>query len=121
MEITPSTIYWVMQANDIKACFGILTGLLFGVGVGCGIYAACEESKKALKNCILCWTAAFLSSSVALLIPGTRTLCAMYCIPKLINSELAVQLQGDAKELYTLGVERLKKELKGETDGTKKP
>lgn len=121
MEITPSTIYWIMQANDIKALFGVLTGLLVGAGVGCVIYAISEESERALKNFILFLTAAFLSASAALFVPSTRTLCAMYCIPKLINSELAVQLQGDAKELYTLGVDRLKKELKGETDGTKKP
>ena len=132
MNITSWDVYWITRLDAIKDCtLGIIIVLsvilifLFFALVGEGITKDTPEEGYAhfrlAKYCALSLFVPVFLAIVYPFIPTTKEACMMYAVPKLANSECVKTLQGDAKELYTLGIERLKAELavKGGKDGTK--
>ena len=120
MEITPSTVYCIMQLDRLCGTAALLA-LLSGLGFICSIFmvisAVDDEVLDKDKGVLICSGSLLvflLFFAAAVFIPDTRTAIYMYCIPKALNGKITEQLQGDAKELYILGVYRLKQELEGE-------
>jgi len=52
----------------------------------------------------------------ATLMPSTKTLCAMFVVPAIVNSQA---VQKDFPELYALAVEKLKSQLTPELEKSK--
>ena len=120
MEITSSTIYWIMQLDSLCVATTLLA-LISGVGFIASIFVVTslvdDERLDKGKGVLICSGSLLvflLFFATATFMPDTRTAISMYCIPKALNGKITEQLQDDAKELYKLGVERLKIELKGE-------
>ena len=95
MELTPSTIYWIMQADSIKDG---LIGLSLAVGIIGGfvtIFCFCEEDKK--------WpgvvTLAVLGTVAlgAVFMPNTNTIVAMYGVPASIQAAKGLELDKTAE------------------------
>ena len=120
MEITASTIYWIMQLDHIHGAL-VAVLLVCGLGsipvIGFSFSLVYEKHMKpfvAYMNTILIVSVFIIAGCFKIFLPSTKTAIAMYTIPKLLNSQAMYTLEGDAKELYKLGVERLKSELKEE-------
>lgn len=122
--ITPMQIYWVMQLDSIRDGL-LLQCILLAVVSFVAITAACinilDETVDASKrqkiwltiNAIF-WTGLFSLSCVArTFIPSTKTACAMFAIPMVVNNET---IQADSAEVYRLGMERLKEVLETEKE-----
>lgn len=113
-NITPSDIYWVMQADSIR---GVLEGaiffyvfiLIFAVS-SLGVFWAELEEKRMLRRLIAATAfalAALFASSVGIaLMPDTQSLAAIKLFPAIADSdEIAVE----APELHRLAVDALKR------------
>lgn len=124
--MSPFEVYCIMQAdvlgNGIAAVavvLGLVVGILSLVGTinyCCGV---ADKDDEALQLCAtlfrwvrrlaLPFVVAFIA---AILFPSTKTLCAMYAVPVIVNNET---LHADLGEVYSLGMERLKDVLTPET------
>ena len=111
MELTPSLIYWLSRLEDLQVMCTII-GIFTMIGAAVlGIFAvasgaAGEDAKdvhKATRSAFrrtlpvgvaLCLLSCFL--------PDTRTVAAMYVLPKIANSE---SLDEVASSMKTLAVE----------------
>ncbi len=113
MEISPTIIYFIMQADTV-CCF------LQTLSVGGFIFLAITKiffhfeaqhddfagrHMRWRKWCIAFMTTGFLAA----LIPNTSTLSAMYILPALSKSQA---IQKDFPELYDAMVKKLKEQLK---------
>ena len=123
MEISPWTVYWVLQLDTITIALRISIGAVGIAGVFIfSMFLAFFDSysedfvRQVRKLFKIYLVVLFAVLSAVLLIPDTKTALAMYTVPKLAKSGAVEQLKGDAKELYILGVERLKEELKGRAE-----
>ena len=120
MEITSSTVYWVFQLDYIHEALIVilLACVLGGAPAIVRLWVATKDEyikpPTALLSTILIVGIFLVAGGFKVFLPLTRTAIAMYTIPKLLNSQAMYTLEGDAKELYKLGVERLKSELKEE-------
>lgn len=130
MNITSWDIYWITRLDNIRALL-ILLSVLFAMAAVCSFVGSCEWDRCGEVRVAKIWrvmAGSFLFIVVPVLlcaiafIPTTKEACMMFVVPKLTNSEYVKALQGDAKELYTLGIERLKEELsiKNVKNGDKK-
>lgn len=121
MEISSWTVYWILQLDTITVAFRLVIGAVGVAGVfifsmfliSFGNYS--EDFVRPVRKLFKIYVVVlFVVLSAVLFIPDTKTALAIYTVPKLAKSGAVEQLKGDAKELYTLGVKRLKQELKGE-------
>lgn len=132
MTITSWDIYWITRLDAIKdTMIGIIIILclllafliiaLFGEAFTQDTADESQFCFRSVKYCALSFLVPVFLIVVYPFVPTTKEACMMYAVPKLADSECVKALQGDAKELYTLGIERLKAELavKGEKNGTK--
>ena len=102
MEITPTLIYFVMQASNIAGMFGLLSGLsavivivsLFNIDFSWSEKEKAFHKKWMYGGCIS--FVVFLLVAVA--IPSTRTVVAMYGIPAAITVAKDVKLDATAKK-----------------------
>jgi len=119
MNITPNDVYWVLQLDQIhEAIVGVILFMILAfIGLFVCIMSAISDEvvSRFVGSTVLFihFLVVLLLFGVMVFLPTTRTALAMYVVPKIADSEVVEKLQGDAKELYTLGVERLKVELKG--------
>ena len=133
MNITSWNIYWITRLDSIKdtmigiiIVLGILLFFLIIALVGEAFTQNTADEAQSYfrlaKYCALSFLVPVFLIVVYPFIPTTKEACMMYAVPKLTNSECIKALQGDAKELYTLGIERLKEELsiKNTKKGNKK-
>lgn len=125
MELSPWLIYFIFQADNFVSLFGvcaIVTGVV--ALIGSVIYIGADEDeigKRAKRFAIIAWTLLLLFSIGIAVTPSTKTLAAMYVIPKLVNSDFCKQLSGDAQKLYKLGVMALDAQVRkaSERDDTR--
>ena len=119
MTISPSTIYWIMQADQILNFFSgiLLTCIITVVAmiVLAPFVVMIQEFfdypiKKFLKI-IAC--VASVSGLATAFIPSTKTLATMVVIPAIANSDV---LQKDMPELYNLAKEKLKESITTKTN-----
>ncbi len=105
MGITPFEIYLVMQLDSLCVLFLTLCMITGGVSAGSFIDLlinfATEERrtflKKALKVSTLLW-AVFLLLSV--FTPSSKTVAAMYVVPKIVNNENVQKLPDEMLQLF---------------------
>lgn len=117
--MTAWDVYWVMQADSVRWSFAAIAVLLGIVTLSTAFCAADEdepEDVRASSNRIS-WMALFGLFVVAvcgMMYPTTKTMAAMYVLPKLANNE---QLQQDAGDVYELAIQAIKEQLqtKGES------
>jgi uncharacterized membrane protein len=102
MEITPTLIYFVMQASNIAGMFGLLSGVgavivvvsLFNID-----FASHKEEVAFHKRWLYGGIVSFVFFLlVAVAIPSTKTIVAMYGIPAAITVAKDVKLDATAKK-----------------------
>lgn len=123
------TLYWIMQLDGIKEWMGIWVGLgIIGSLSTCviSLYFFCEEraelstpsnNENTLKKVkpwrTACITIFALASLAYTLTPSTKTMAAVVVVPKIIKDGDIEAVAQDAKDLYKVGIKRLK-EILGE-------
>ena len=124
MNITPSEVYWVMQMdsiltplyiiNVVAIAFGIVSAVIY-------IFLLSDDEAEAVlrrgvRRVVLCSLVVFFFTlPPCMFLPDTKTLAAVKLIPAITNGEAMQRLSEDGKEIYHLGIEKIKQELKGET------
>lgn len=127
--ITSTELYWVLKLDSIRSCldcFLICAILSFIVAVvGAGVLTAAslgieEDDDKQLSGgaklarkvaMLLLLTVLFLSV-VRALIPSTKEYAIIKGVPLLLNSVKTNELTKEASELYNLGINAAKYQLK---------
>lgn len=120
--MSPWVIYWVMQADEIRLCVELITAIcaiVLVVGaVSCVVCSAAPSSESERK--IASWlrrrgfypaVGFFVAILGVAFIPTTKSLCAILTIQVIANNET---IQRDSREVYELGLERLKDSLREE-------
>lgn len=114
MTLSPIQIYWIMQADTIITCLIALMAFIIICLITniVSIFTALENSKKvsnSLKYTLFFTITMFILDMIGLTFyPSTKTQATMYVVPAIVNNE---KIQGDASEIYNLGIERLKEVL----------
>ena len=107
MNLSPWTIYWIMQCDSIKAALCAMM-VVYAAASFCTMWltlaASMEEKLRADCSTFSKWAKKSISVFVALLIinsvfPSTKTMAAAYIIPKIANNEA---IGAEAKEIYEL-------------------
>ena len=116
MILTTNIIYWVLQMDTIIRGLLVASVVLIigGAGATAAITTYLQEEKKTSKGL---WFSILPLSGVifALLtafIPSTKTLCAMYAIPK-ITQQISIDntlktVSKDVQEIYKIGIDTIK-------------
>lgn len=110
MNITPLTVYLVMQMDTLISGIAVL---LCVISIGAFAFGACilsqDFSKKTniIAKRYLKWASPLIVvlGIILIVIPSGKTIAAMYVLPKIANNEV---IQGEAKEFYELAKEGLK-------------
>lgn len=129
--ITENTLYWITRLDYISnfligAALFMIIPMVFCIGSYCEAaenrrFAADRKEAHRLKGIMRKSIIGLITSSCIALIlwiacvftPSTKELCMIKVIPMLVNSEAIEQLNKDGKEIYELGVKRIKEELIG--------
>lgn len=133
MELSPWLVYLVMQLDKIES---VLVGIAVISCAICGgswlIMLMCMHSvaqcpngndgdKKMIepfRRVVKALTPCSLFAVIAcMLLPSTKTIAAMYVIPKIANSDALEQVMEDSGDLYKLGVDALKEKLTNKKEG----
>ncbi len=117
-------VYLIMQADSVRLLLGISVGVLSIAAIALSVVAGVttlnpadkreERAAPELRRFAIRYAMLPLSVSVvaSCVMPSTKTLCAIYVVPAIVNNE---ELRTDGGEIYELAVERLKDAL-GEKD-----
>jgi len=111
--ITPFNIYLIMQADKISSALFTIAGVaIFAVilafichNINEDCYGNKDKKNPITKSIITGIIATFL---IATAIPNTKTLCAMYALPAIVNSKA---VQTDFPELYDIALQATKAKL----------
>lgn len=105
MELTPAIIYWVLQVDCIKAAM-----IIFGfITVSVSIVALTEVCKvRGYIIFSIIGVISFLILISGIFCPSSKTICAMYIIPKIGNKEAINRISQNTSGIYKLGIEALK-------------
>ena len=124
--ITPSVVYWVATVDRIAGFCAITAGLSlvsllllwFAHFQGLcenvdGARSACRELRRVVRIALLvCVT----TTVVAIFLPSSKTLAAMYVIPAIANNE---KIRDVGNQLYDLAVEWMNELRPGKKGGGK--
>lgn len=132
--ITQSELYWITRLDYIGSFFmGLAVFMVIPITFCIANYfIALEERRyvynqkeikrlnstiqKSIIGLIISLFLALIWWIACVLTPSTKDMCMIKVIPMLANSEMVQQLSQDGKEIYTLGINRIKKELTGENE-----
>lgn len=109
MEISPLLIYFVFQADNIVNLFIVLTLLSSACALVTGVVFGLSDTdddvhdRTKIMACVSLPVALLFGAGVAFM-PNSKTVAALYVIPKLVKSDVTKQLTGDAQRLYKLGI-----------------
>lgn len=109
--ITPSTIYWIGQCDQIRdilgpaAAIGLIPAIILTVIAVCTTFDS--SVPRTMRNLLSAFAsflwAVVLGAVVGLLfVPTTKTVAAMYVVPAIVNNE---KLNDAGDRLYMLAVE----------------
>lgn len=121
MNITPSEVYWVMQMDSILTPLYIINIVVIAFCVVSAViyfFLLSDDEAEAIRarRVALCsLVVIFFTLPLCMFLPDTKTLAAVKLIPAITNGEAMQRLSEDGKEIYHLGIEKIKQELKGET------
>lgn len=120
--ITPFEVYLVMQLDTISnvSLFALcILGLTFAIlsGTAGMMYAdGDKEDSAALKRVLRkIFPYLLVSLMVSTFLPSTKTAAAMIVLPALTSDEVVKPLGNEARELYDLAKQALKKAVDGST------
>jgi len=113
MNISPWTIYLIGQADNLQQLFVAITVvgcvICFIMGLVCVVTDGEVNPFMGSRPLLFFAVAlAIIGLTLATLTPSSKTLAAMYIIPKIANNE---QLQKDGGDIYKLAVEFAKDKL----------
>lgn len=132
--ITESTLYWITRLDYISNfLLGLALAMLIPIIFCIATYFIILEERRyehdlkeidrcngtMQKSIIGLITSIFIALILwiaCVLTPTTKEMCMIKVIPMLTNSEMVQQLSKDGKEIYELGVKRVKEELIGVKD-----
>lgn len=123
--ITESSIYWILKLSDIRIMLFVFVGFIgafaVGSGVGWGVNADLyEETADACKKAFFRSVAlVFLLAIPATLLPTTKQMAMIKVIPAIANSEIVGEMSADAKELYRMGINAIKEQLRDKQEQSK--
>lgn len=109
--ITPSTIYWIGQCDQIRCILGpaAVIGLISAIILTIAAVASTFDSSvpRTMRNLLsvfasLLWAVVLVAVVGLLFIPTTKTVAAMYVVPAIVNNE---KLNDAGDRFYTLAVE----------------
>ena len=117
--ITPFNIYLIFQADSIKDFLTIVTSIcIFVLFAVCFIFNVVRNATKNDIEKVQISLPPGLSKTfvifliclnfLAYAIPNTKTLCAMYALPAIVNSKV---VQNDFPELYDIALQATKGKL----------
>lgn len=126
MELSPWTVYWIMQLDSIVVTLIGLSILGVGVGiVGWLIYSVAWAEQferkgpyKPPRFLVLFASLGLILATVTAFIPSTKSMATIIVLPAIVNNE---HVQFEAGEIYALAKDALR-ELAGEkgpSDGSK--
>lgn len=105
MELTPMTIYWIMQADSIRdAATGAFTlcAIVAGISAVVSFAATAEGAERlGLKACFFglkVGAAAALGFAAMCFVPTTKTLVTMYGVPAAIEAAKGAELDEAARK-----------------------
>lgn len=116
--ITESTIYWILKLDELRGVcvvVCIITGLA-GVGsfLGWVIHTAEKDFENANWFRSIFFKMSFLFGFcviIGTLIPSTKQMAMIKVIPMIANSEIVGEMSTDAKEIYKMGIDAIKKQI----------
>jgi hypothetical protein len=116
--ITPFQVYIVMQLDSILAV-SILISVLTSIACAIlGFVYLAEGGSRVLRFLKGIGALLILSLAMCAFLPGSKTVAAMYILPKLATTENVAEMSTEAKELYKLAKACLKN-LADEPEETK--
>ena len=117
--ISPFEVYLVMQLDSLKGMFSVLTGVcvVFGVILAATLPIWADEHLPLFKGAPeagMKWfkrvvAAGLLFLFVGTALPSTKTAAAMIVLPALTSEEVVKPLGDEARELYQLAKDALRK------------
>lgn len=124
--ITPSTIYWIGQCDQMRCVLEptAALGLVFAIALTIvAVGATFDSGTPRIVGKLLSvlasffWAVMFVAVIGLLFIPTTKTVAAMYVVPAIVNNE---KMNDAGDRLYALAIEwmeelRPAKNKKGET------
>lgn len=120
MEITPSEIYWILKLDDFHALFwaGIIVPGIVLVAAAFFAPLAFDLDTKEMGRFLRslawrCGVIAGIAGLAAAFTPTTKQMAMIKVVPAIVNSDIAKEVSGDAKEIYKLGIEAIKSNLQG--------
>lgn len=116
--ITESTIYWILKLDELRGvCVAvcILTGLaVVGSFLGWVIHNAERDFENANWFRSIFFKMSFLFGFCVIagtLIPSTKQMAMIKVVPMIANSEIVGEMSTDAKEIYKMGIDAIKKQI----------
>lgn len=133
MDLSPMTIYWVMMIDSIKVgverfgdVFKYCGGSIFCLFIVLWMFSCADDLPETFTqhrrkflllavSCFCFFSIGFIFKPMACFIPNRKTICAMYAIPKIANSdtlnETLKTVSKDTKDIYKIGIEAIKSKL----------
>ena len=107
--ISPFEVYLVMQLDTIRPAAGVFGFAATGAGLFVVIFGFTEDETwgKWLGSLLL--ASGLLSFLLATFLPSTKTAAAMLILPAITADEVVKPLGNEAKELYDLAKDALRK------------
>lgn len=105
MEITPFEIYLVMQMDSFCVLFSVLFLFMGGLALA-SVFVVCEydteNKRRTLFKKVLMVTATLsvVSLLLAVFIPSSKTVAAMYVVPKIVNNENVQKIPDEMLQLF---------------------
>ena len=115
--ITENTVYWIVKLDDIRGilavftfCFFVAAGIFFvaSLNIEDSTKEKMEASRKKLIPTVIFAT---LLAVAAALTPSTKEMAMIKVIPTLAKSDIVSEMSTDAKEIYKMGINAIKKSL----------
>ena len=105
MGITPFEIYLIMQLNSLCGLLLVLCVVTGGVSAGSFIeflsVFTTEEKRTLLKKVLkISVPLSIMSLLLFVFIPSSKTVAAMYIVPKIVNNENAQKLPDEMLQLF---------------------
>jgi hypothetical protein len=112
-------VYWLLQLDSINVAMTLICiGLLICSGIclitwtfNQGSWDNKELGQRAKKSILKFGIPGAIFYIITALIPSTKTMAAVYVVPKIIHGDTIEQMSKDSADIYKLGVNRLKELL----------
>lgn len=116
--ITESTIYWILKLDELRGVCVFVCVLIGLAGVGSFIGWVVNTTEREFESAnwfrSIFFKMSFLFGFcviVGTLIPSTKQMAMIKVVPMIANSEIVGEMSTDAKEIYKMGIDAIKKQI----------